>query len=125
MAGIALAVTAQVIAVVLMVALMVAVTVMQGILMTAPVMVTAVQSPGLVMVLLTVKTRLMAATSPVTTTTAETAEKAERRVAVMMVGVVAIRVTLMTALVMEIVAQNPGLEMVVTVMVKISQMVVT
>ena len=45
--------------------------------------------------------------------------------AVMMVGVVAIRVTLMTALVMEIVAQNPGLEMVVTVMEKISQMVVT
>ena len=93
--------------------------------MTALVMVIAVQKAGLAMDSLTVKTRLMAATSPVTTTTAETAEKAERRVAVMMVGVVAIRVTLMTALVMEIVAQNPGLEMVVTVMVKIKRMVVT
>ena len=93
--------------------------------MTALVMVIADQKAGLAMGSLTVKTNRMAATSPVTTTTVETAEMAVQLAVVMMVEVVAIRVTLMTALVMEIVAQNPGLEMVVTVMVKIKRMVVT
>ena len=46
----------------LMVVLMVVATVMQAILMTALVMVTAAQSHGLVMVLLTVKIRLMVVT---------------------------------------------------------------
>ena len=60
--------------------------------MTALVMVIAVQKAGLAMGLLTVKAKRMAATSPVTTTMAETAEMAVQLAVVMMVEVVAILV---------------------------------
>ena len=53
--------------------------------MTALVMVIVDQKAGLAMGSLTVKTRRMAATSPVTTTMAETAEEVERRVEVVVI----------------------------------------
>ena len=62
MAGIAQAVIVLVTVVVLMVALMVVVAVMLVISMTAPVMATAVQNPGLVMALQIVKIRHLAVT---------------------------------------------------------------